>query len=91
MTPAPRQIIAMLNPQWHEYFAERAAILEFDCKFQRDEAEELAWRETAAVMMNAKVGRMAQHQREHAKSRPLHAPRHEPILDRKAIAAGDTL
>lgn len=54
MTPATRQLIALLDPQWHEYFEERAAILEFDCGLLREEAEDAAWHETAAAMLKFK-------------------------------------
>lgn len=58
MTPATRQLIASLDPQYHEYFTERAAILQFDCKLPREEAEDLAFMETSAAMLRGKINRM---------------------------------
>lgn len=49
-----RQMIAMLDPQWREHHAERAAILEFDCGLPREEAEELAWADTVGAMLKFK-------------------------------------
>jgi hypothetical protein len=50
-------MIAMLDPQWKEYFDERAGILEFDCGIERTEAEDLAWRQTSAAMLKHKAER----------------------------------
>lgn len=60
MTPDTRQMIAMLDPQWHEFWSERAAILEYDCNIPRDEAEQAAWMETSSAMLKAKVMRVRQ-------------------------------
>jgi len=54
MHQSTRQLIATLDCQWHEYFSERAGILEFDGKIPREEAEQLAWMETAAAMLKHK-------------------------------------
>lgn len=86
MTPATSQMVAALDPQWHEYFSERAGILEFDCKLPREEAENLAFRETSAALMKARISKMAHHQAEQPK--PLHVPTHEPVVTGKELAGG---
>lgn len=60
MTPGTRQMIATLDVQWHEFFSERAAFLEYDCKLPRDEAENLAFRETTSAMLKARIEYIAQ-------------------------------
>jgi len=82
-----QQLIEGLDAQWREYYEERAAILEFDCHLSRLEAEHAAWMETSAAMLKSRVRNMAEHQRSIPKS--LTIPRHEPIRDRKLMAAGD--
>lgn len=86
MTPATRQMVSALDPQWHEYFNERAGILEFDCKLTREEAENLAFRETTAAILKSRISKMAHHQAEQPKS--LHAPKHGPVVTGKELAAG---
>jgi len=65
-------------------FRERAAILEFDGKIPREEAEQAAWMETSAAMLKSRVKAMAQRQAD-----KLHIPTKPPIHDRKSISAGD--
>lgn len=86
MTPATLQMVAALDPQWREYFSERAGILEFDCKLPREEAENLAFRETSAALLKSRISKMAHHQAEQPK--PLHVPSHEPVVTGKELAAG---
>ena len=65
MTPATRQLIASLDVQWHEYWAERAAILEYEARILREEAEQAAWMETSAAMLKYRVRKIAEHQPQH--------------------------
>lgn len=65
MTPATKQLISNLDCQWHEYWQERASIIEYEAQIPRDEAEGLAWMETSAAMLKAKVNKMRQQTEEH--------------------------
>lgn len=85
ITPATRQLIATLDSQWHEYWLERASIIEFDCKLPRAEAEQAAWMETSAAMLKAKVRKMAEHQAQ----QPQHLHIHKRV-DTAVLAAGET-
>ena len=93
ISPATRQLIATLDVQWSEYFKERASILEFDGIVPRENAEEAAWKETAAAMLKARLAQrisaLASHQRAHAKPVPLPEPMRAPILTAKDMAAGE--
>lgn len=95
ISAATRQLIASLDVQWHEYFNERAGILEYCANVSREAAEEFAWKETAAAMLKARLSQrisaLALHQREHSAPVPLSMPTREPVLDRKSMAAGETL
>lgn len=68
MSLSLQQQLSKLDPQMREYFEERAAILEFDCKLSRSKAEFLAWMETSAETEKSKktlaqrIAAMAQHQ-----------------------------
>ena len=54
MTPGMREVISSLDPQWREYFEERAGILEYCCNVLREEAEGAAFRETTAAILKEK-------------------------------------
>lgn len=83
MTPGTRQMISTLDVQWHEFFSERAGILEYECKLPREEAENLAFRETTSAMLKARIADISH------RPRALAVPTHEPVLDRKMAAAGE--
>lgn len=51
MTPEFSATIALLDQEDMEAFSERAAIIEFDGKLSRQEAEELALTEITAALM----------------------------------------
>lgn len=84
MTPFTRQFITTLDPQWREFWTERAAILEYECKLSREEAETLAWRETSMVMLKYRVAQMAQHQA----AQPKHYHFIPKTVDTASLAAG---
>lgn len=84
MTPATRQLIATLDCQWHEYWMERASILEYEAKIPREEAEQAAWMETSAAMLKARVKKMAEQQ----SSRPQHLNIHKKV-DTAILATGE--
>lgn len=86
MTLETLKFIHSLDAQWHEFWSERSAILEFDCKLPREEAENLAFRETTAAILKSRISKMAHHQAEQPK--PLHVPTHEPVVTGKELAAG---
>lgn len=54
MTPGMQEVLARLDPQDREYFAERAGLLEFDCKLPREEAEALAFAQTTSAILARK-------------------------------------
>lgn len=86
MTLITSQMVAVLDPQWREFWSERSAILEFDCKLPREEAESLAFRETTSALLKSRISKMAHHQAEQPK--PLHVPTHEPVITGKELAGG---
>ena len=85
MTPATRQLIATLDCQWHEYWLERASILEYEAKLPRDEAEQLAFMETSSAMLKAKIKKIADRQAK----KPQHFHIYKKI-DTAILAAGQT-
>lgn len=71
------------------YAREERIALRIDSHMSERHATELADAEQQSLPgLAQRIAAMAQHQREHAKPVPLHIPRHEPILDRKLLAAG---
>ena len=88
MITATKQLIATLPPEWHETFLERAAVIEFDAKQPREDAESAALTQIQSAMLAARIKLIQKHQGENAKPVPLIVPSREPILDRKTIAAG---
>ena len=87
MIPATRQLIASLDIQWREFFEERAAILEYECKLSRDEAEQAAWMETSSAMLKSRIRKLAE---DHAqKPHEVKIPHIQPGLDHKMLAAGE--
>lgn len=65
MITSTHQRIAALDPQWREYWSERASILEYEARIPREEAEQAAWMETSAAMLKYRVRKIAEHQPQH--------------------------
>lgn len=84
MNSATKQLISSLDVQWHEYWLERASILEYEANIPREEAEQLSWMETSAAMLKAKVKKMAAMQA----NRPQHLHISKKV-DTAILAAGE--
>ena len=72
----------------NDYECEERIAIRVDSGMPESSAIALTDAENQSKSMLKRVAAMAAHQRENAPAVPLTLPTHEPVLDRKSIAAG---
>ncbi|HEY8780012.1 MAG TPA: hypothetical protein VIM16_00190 [Mucilaginibacter sp.] len=78
-----------------EDMEERYAIIAEGCKVSQRHAEKLHAEQIAAMTLpedayKEKVKRLREIAESHRKTKPVSVPKHEPIIDRKSLASGET-